>query len=351
MKIIEIDESYSGKRIDRFLISYFKNCSKNFIYKLFRLKKIKVNGKAVELKYILNKGDKIFLFVSDKQFDEMLYGQKIAAENDQKEKFEQYFLTVIYEDDYLLIVQKPSDTVVIEDEKEKKWVLTEFVRSYIEASNKLDQQEDKNIQANFKISPVHRIDRNTNGLVIFAKTYQAFNELVKVFKERKIEKEYLAIVKGQLLYPKKIVLNLVKDEKLKTVFVDEENDKNNTKTAITYIEPLAITKEATLIRATIETGRTHQIRVTLSNSGHPIINDIKYGKKILYEEFNKKFDIKQILLLAYSIKFEDNLPLILSNLSGKRFFSILPDFWVEILQKQFNISQNKLEELLEKIRK
>lgn len=363
MKTIEINETYSGKRLDRFLISYFMNCSKNYIFKLLRLKKIKVNNVRVDDKYILKSGDLIQLYVSDSQYETMQNGTFVEKDNRlEKNNIQKYsddfFLLIKYEDNSCLIVQKPLDMVVIEDEKEKKWVLTNFVRNYFyrddlkqPINNENNLNNDKKEPANFNISPVHRIDRNTTGLVIFAKTYQSFKDFTELFKKRKIEKEYLAIVHGKLLFPKKIVLSLSKDEQENIVKVDEQNLKENSKISITNVTPLAITDEATLIRATIETGRTHQIRITLANTGHPVINDIKYGNKKLYENFSKKYGISYMFLLAYSLKFEDNLPDSIQNLSGKRIYANLPYFWEKILNNHFKISKNKLEELLENLRK
>lgn len=350
MRIIEIDESYSGKRLDRFLIAYFKKCSRNLIFKLLRLKKIKVNGKKVDPKYLLNKNDIIQFYISEQQFSSM-----IKAED--KNEFDDYFLKVAYEDDQTLIVQKPFDVVVIEDEEEKKWVLTNFVRAYLEDKNRFDNLID-NIKdnmtenlANFKPSPVHRIDRNTSGLVIFAKTYNAFIDLTQLFKKRRIEKEYLAIVSGRLMVAKRVELKLNKDEKENIVKIDDDNLNSISKTAITNIEPILVTQEATLVRATIETGRTHQIRVTLSNSGHPIINDVKYGQKKQFEQFSQKYNIDKMLLLAYSIRFDDNLPLSISKLNGLRVSASIPYFWERILKDHFNLSIYKLEELLQNLRK
>ncbi|MFN3410785.1 MAG: RluA family pseudouridine synthase [Exilispira sp.] len=369
MKEIIIDDSYCGKRLDRFLTGYFKNCSKNYIYKLIREKKIKVNKTKVDIKYILKKNDCIQIYISEKQYTQMLHGKTIFSSsipsiiekkedsfqeisrldnlneemyNEQLYIDNQYFLLVIYEDDSVIIIQKPIDMVVVEDEREKKWILTNFVRSYFR-NNQKDTQ--------FKISPVHRIDRNTTGLVIFAKKYLAFKDLTEVFKRRMIEKEYLAIVVGELLLPKTIVINLSKDEKKYMMIVDKNNSENDSKQAITIVNPLIVTKEATLVRVKIETGRTHQIRVTLASSGHPIINDIKYGQKKFFENFVDKYNIKTILLLAYSIKFSRQLPESISKLSGKRFNTILPDFWKDILNKHFNISEETLKTLIENSRK
>ncbi|MEJ5273661.1 MAG: RluA family pseudouridine synthase [Spirochaetota bacterium] len=370
MRKIIIDESYSGKRLDRFLIAYFKNCSKNYIYKLLRLKKIKVNGKKVDAKYTLLKNDEVQFYILDTQFESMLKGEKVDVgiknkiienlnnnvTNDNKE----YFLNIIYEDDSTLILQKPFDMVVIEDENEKKWVMTNFVRDYLsdrDQSNKIsDETNDLNddsekILANFKPSAVHRIDRNTSGLVIFAKKYSSFVDLVAIFKKRKIEKEYLAIVIGKLSISKRIEIKISKDEEGNIVRVDGEKNKFDSKTAITNIEPIIITEEATLVRATIETGRTHQIRVTLAETGHPIINDIKYGQKKQFERFASKYNIDTMLLLAYSLKFENDLPSSISNLNGLRIKANMPYFWQDILKKHFNLSVNKLEELLKNLRK
>ncbi len=357
MKIIKVDENYSGKRLDRFLIAYFKNCSKNFIYKLLRLKKIKINGKKEDEKYILKKDDLIQIYVSDEQYQTMLSSsqeeetKKIKDKNIDESSYP-YFLSILYEDESVLIVQKPTDMVVLEDQKEKEYVLQNFVRRYLIAKDSDEKYYDSNSEkAKFLPSAVHRIDRNTAGLVMFAKKYQSFVDLTELIKKREIEKEYLAIVYGQLLLPKKVTIHIKKNEKENLVFVNENFKDEETKIAITDITPLIITKEATLVRAKIETGRTHQIRVTMANSGHPIINDFKYGEKRLYSQFTKKYNINSMLLLAYSLKFSSNLAQSIKNLSNLRVKAVLPLIWKEILQKHFNISEGKLEELIESLRK
>ncbi len=409
MKKIIIDDTYIGKRLDRFLISYFKFCSKNYIYKLLRLKRIKINEKKVDAKYILKKNDVINIYVSDQQFENMIK-KDLSKDKEEKYLIDDYFLSIVYEDEEIIIVQKPKDMVVIGDEKEKYWVFLDFVRKYIESKNSYsnicnqinekdndkkedndddfakkkeksneknlikyaisvsvagtqlvqDSTTDENKLVKFLVSAVHRIDRNTIGLVMFAKSYQSFNDLTRLIKDRKIEKEYLAIVYGELLLPKKIILDLKKDENKNLIFVtNKENlnenclnlSKDKSKTAITYVQPIIITKEATLIRATIETGRTHQIRVTMANSGHPIINDKKYGQKKLYESFAKKYNIDSMMLLAYSLFFEGELPSSLSNLSNLRITATLPFEWEQVLNNHFKISKSKLEELLKNLRK
>ena len=412
MKIVNIDDSYSGKRLDRFLIGTFPRCSKNLIYRLIRQKKIKINNKKCDEKYILKQGDKIYFYISDLLYHQMLEGNKKELGNlesinggseDEKKHSEKneiqdpdlnrkrqsnndvdFFLLILYEDDSIIILQKPSSMVVHEDLQEKKWVLQRFLFNYLNFNylnfngdyfehskkteilkntfknkNSYKEIDKKNIvetdftrtteeEILFPPSPVHRLDRNTEGAVIFAKTYRAFIEASELIKRHKVQKEYIAIVYGRINNEKKFTLNLIKDSEKNIVRVQNSPDS---KIAITLVQPLAFSKETTLVRVIIETGRTHQIRITLANNGTPIVGDSKYGIKRQFADFQKRYDIREQMLFAYSIKFPKLDNSSIQALSNKRICAKLPDIWLNIFEKEFGFSETEFEELLQNLRK
>ena len=407
MKIVNIDDSYAGKRLDRFLIGAFPRCSKNLIYRLIRQKKIKINNKKCDEKYILKQGDKIYFYISDLLYHQMQGGNIKEKGNlesingglgDEKQNIEKneiqdpdlnrkrqsnsdvdFFLLILYEDDSIIILQKPSSMVVHEDLQEKKWVLQRFLFNYLNFDGEYFAHSKKpeilkdtfNSQNSYKgidkknavktdfvrttekeilfpPSPVHRIDRNTEGVVIFAKTYRAFIEASELIKRHKLQKEYIAIVYGRINNEKKFTLNLIKDSEKNIVRVQNSPDS---KKAITLVQPLAFSKETTLVRVIIETGRTHQIRITLANNGTPIVGDSKYGSKRQFADFQKRYNIKEQMLFAYSIKFPELDNSSIQALSNKRICAKLPDIWLNIFKKEFGISETEFEELLQNLRK
>ncbi|MCX8058648.1 MAG: RluA family pseudouridine synthase [Spirochaetes bacterium] len=290
IKII-IDDFTKEKRLDKFLIGYFNNASKNFIYKIIRKKKVKVNDKKVDIYYKLKKGDEIKIYISD----ELL--EKNKKEVTEFYKVEEYFLKIIYEDNNIIVVYKPKGVIVHSDQNEKYWILQEFIIKYL-----IDKNEYNPKINNFVPSPVHRIDRNTEGLVIFAKNYKSHSFISSLFKEKKIEKIYYAFVYGKLEKKIELNLNLIKDEKLKKVFVGKGGILSKT-----IVEPIKYNDNYSFVKILIETGKMHQIRVSLSHAGYPIIGDDKYGKKEKNKMLKRNLKIDGQLLFANRISFPENI--------------------------------------------
>lgn len=290
IKII-INDDVREKRLDKFLISYLNNASKNFIYKIIRKKKVKVNNKKVDIYYKLKKGDEIIIYISE----ELLNKNRKNVSEIYDSNF--YFLKIIYEDKNLIVIYKPNGMIVHSDKDEKIWILQDFVIKYLIDKNEYDPKINS-----FKPSPVHRIDRNTEGLVIFAKNYKTHSFLSRLFKEKKIDKYYYAFIYGRFDKEKEIDLNLVKNENLKKVFISKDGAKTKT-----IIIPVKYNEKYSLVRVKIFTGKMHQIRATLSYLRHPIIGDNKYGKKDLNKRTLKDLDINGQLLFASELKFPDNI--------------------------------------------
>lgn len=291
MKTVDIRDQQAGQRLDKFLFKYLPNAPKSFIYRLFRKKDVKVNGKPQPQTYVLNAQDQLFIYLSDEQYES--FKDSTILEQGP------YELDIVYEDENILICNKQAEMVVQDDGHEKN--LTTYVHRYL-----MDQGYD--FKAEFVTpAPIHRLDMNTTGLVIFGKTLDALQQLSLMMKERTIKKEYLAVVLGD---PKRSAV--LKD------FYRFENKKALISSSGEAIETryrlLSSTHQYHLLLVELVTGKKHQIRAHLSYHGLKIVGDVKYGIKSNQTQ----------CLHAYRLTF-NGLEGKMSYLNGK-VFTCIPDF-------------------------
>lgn len=196
-------------------------------------------------------------------------------------------LSILYEDNHLLVVEKPRNILVQGDDTKDLDLLTML---------KNDLKVRYNKPGNVYLGLVHRLDRPVGGALVFAKTSKAASRLANMLREKKLEREYLAIVRG-IPYEKKGTLEhyLLKDEKKNQVFVVAKETKRAKFAKLDY-EVLRSAEGLSLLKVRLHTGRPHQIRVQLSTMGYPLYGDQKYGQSV-----NKVG--QQIALWSYSLKF------------------------------------------------
>ena len=266
MQKIIVEQKDNGKKLITFLTSKYPNMKIATLRKALRQKDIMINGKRISKEMIISKGDEITVYISD----DLLFKRHGIA-NKKAE--------TVYEDKNIVIFNKPED---LEVEGENS--LTEIMKSNYDF-----------------LKPCHRIDRNTTGLVVFAKNESSLHEIEKAFKEGKIEKHYIAWCYGIPEKEKELESYLFKDRKKSVVYISNEYKKGYVKIKTSYrVIKHNQENNTSLLDVTLHTGRTHQIRAHLAFEGHPIIGDGKYGSYKL----NKQFRMSKQALCSYSITFK-----------------------------------------------
>lgn len=285
MKSFIVSSQDENQRVDKYISKILGKASKSFIYKMIRKKNIKLNDQKIEGNEILKQGDVVKLFFSDETFD-IFKTDTVTFECSKS-----YSLNIIYEDEHLLVCNKPVGLLSQPDGKNNS--LVKQIEAYLYKEN-----------SPFKPGICNRLDRNTSGIVIAGKSVKALQAMNHVIANRKADKIYLTIVKGVLTQEKKIEGFLLKDKKSnKAIILDHE--VREAQYIQTLYKPLKNNGQYTLVEVKIITGKTHQIRAHLATIDHPIIGDIKYGDQSINSYFDKKYGLKHQLLHAYQFRVLD----------------------------------------------
>ena len=300
MKELTIGPNDAGQRLDRFLAKAVPLLPASLAQKYIRIKRIKRNGARVERDTRLTAGDVLQLYINDEFFDKPREDNAYLTVASPK-------LTVVYEDDQILLVDKrPGLAVHPHDGAEYGRTLIDHIQAYLYQKRAWNPRGENAL--------CNRIDRNTGGIVIAAKTAEALRIMNQKIKDRELDKRYLAIVEGTPK-PREGALKgyLFKDARKNRVFVSD-TPQPGAKTCQTNYKTLATANALSLVECELITGRTHQIRAQFAHAGHPLLGDGKYGK------LDKRFDRDYQALYSYKLTFRFTTEAgALEHLNGRTF--------------------------------
>lgn len=310
MREFQINNNEAGQRFDKYLKKLLSNAPGSFVYKMLRKKNITLNGKKADGTEKLVSGDLVKLFLADDTFEKFAGGGLVANEYQNlktlsnKAKTSSCKLTVVYEDEDILVINKPSG-MLSQKAQPSDVSANEYILHYLIGKGELTEE----MMRTFKPSICNRLDRNTSGLLIAGKTLQGLQTMADALKERTVQKYYRCIVKGEIRDRAYIKGWLIKDERTNKVTVYQEKPTGKKAGEAQAIEteycPVKVCNGYSELEVHLITGRSHQIRAHLSSIGHPIIGDIKYGNRQVNERFLKEVHVKSQLLHAYRMVFED----------------------------------------------
>ena len=249
MKEIVINENEAGQRLDKFLGKLLKEAPASFYYKMLRKKNIVLNGKKATGNEKLTAGDSIKLFLSDETFEKFA-GKRQT--NDLAASVPNIALEIVYEDHDVLAINKPAG-MLSQKAKKEDISANEYILQYLLESGTITRES----LHTFKPSVCNRLDRNTSGILVAGKTLNGLQQMSKAFRERSMEKYYLAIVAGHISKPRRIEGFLKKDEKNNQVTILSE-PSNDAKPIITEYRPLKLVGQVTLLEVHPITGRSHR---------------------------------------------------------------------------------------------
>lgn len=321
MKQILIKENDAGQRLDRLLGRYLKEAPKSFLYRMLRKKNIILNGKKADGSERLSPGDEIRVFFSDETWDKFAGKQ----EDTGKAEFPRANLDIIYEDEHVLLVNKPPG-MLSQKAKASDISLNEYVLGYLQHGGQWKESDP------FRPSVCNRLDRNTSGIVVCGKSLPGLRVMSQVLRDRSLHKYYRCLVKGALREEQYLEGYLWKDPAANRVRILDK-EREGAQYIATEYRPVGRVREDTLLEVCLITGRSHQIRAHLASTGHPVVGDTKYGDPEVNDRYRKEYGLKSQFLHSFRLELPE-LPAPLEALSGRVFEAEFPPVMRRILDKK-----------------
>ena len=319
MRLLNVHKNDENQRLDKYLKKYLKEAPGSFIYKMLRKKNITLNGKKADGTEKLSAGDEIKLFFAEETLQKFT-GEAVQSEIPQFPVMKN--LQILFEDEDILILNKPAGELSQKAEA-KDVSMNEYALGYLQQTGVITEDSLKV----FKPSVCNRLDRNTSGILIVAKTYQAAREFGEALQKRTVRKFYRCIVKGEVKKTESIDGYLWKDEKTNKVQIFKEMREGASEIHTAY-KPIKSENGLTLLEVHLITGRTHQIRAHLSSIGHSILGDPKYGDK----KFSEKWNVKYQLLHACRLEL-DGFTGNFAKYNGKIITAKIPKTFEKIMKE------------------
>ncbi len=314
MREIHITEKEQGQRTDKFLMKYMSLAPKSFIYKMLRKKNIKLNSKKAQGGELLKAGDILCLYLSDDTIEGFRETRSVKRASED--------IDIIYEDENVIFCAKPQGLIVHPDNRHKEDTLNDRLIYYLYKKGEYDPEAS----LGFTPSVCNRLDLNTSGIVTMGKNLPAVQQLNRAFKQRLADKYYLALLKGEMKEGGTVRGYHIKDDNNVAHLVA---DSDNGSPICTHYRPLECGGGFTLAEIKLETGKSHQIRLCMSEIGFPIAGDRKYGDSAVNRRFLSDFGITDQLLHSHRLilRLKDG---VLNYLDGREFTAPLPQAFTNV---------------------
>lgn len=318
---MRITSQEEAQRLDKYLNRYLSGAGTGFLYKMLRKKNITLNGKKAKGNESLRAGDVICLYLAEETIEKFC-GSRATEFFPTSEK-----LKIVYEDENIIAVNKPSG-MLSQKAGADDVSANEFLLGYLIESRKI-RPEDFGV---YRPGVCNRLDRNTSGLLLAAKTLPAARQLSALIASHELEKYYLTVVDGRLEESGHVTAYLQKDEKCNKVRVEKEPFEDGELIETAY-EPLAYGRDVTFLKVRLITGRTHQIRSHLAYLGHPVVGDGKYGNGRINRYYRDVYGLNHQLLHAWKMKFP-KVDGPLCQISELQIEAPLPELFSKILRQE-----------------